>query len=476
MPANKRNRVRAIPLFILALLLFFQTLVAQTGQPPSKVFTLEEAVNFALANYPAVRAALERASAARAGVGLARTSYYPLADMLWQSNRATRNNIFGLLLPQSVIPSLTGPVLSSNSNSSVWGSAGGLLFSWEPFDFGYRRATVQAAQAGQNRATAEVAVTRLDVAVAAMDAFLTLLAAQERVRAARADVERRQVFAKSLHVLVDNQLRPGADASRAEAELARARTDFIRAEQAERVSRAALADVLGIIGIEFKIEAGPLLDLPPGSALPALALSANPIAAADKARMEEVRARARILDRSYYPRFHFQSAVFGRGSGANTDGSTAGGLNGLGLERSNWVAGMTVTFPLFDIFSIRARKEIEVSNQRAESARYDQTIQDLTGQLEKARAALEGARRVADNTPIQLQAARDSESQARARYQAGLGTIVEVAEAQSLLVQAEIDDALARLEVWRDLAAVAAAHGNLQPFMQLLGKKTPRGP
>jgi outer membrane protein len=43
-----------------------------------------------------------------------------------------------------------------------------------------------------------------------------------------------------------------------------------------------------------------------------------------------------------------------------------------------------------------------------------------------------------------------------------------VADAQSLLVQAETDDALARLAVWQNLAAVAASQGDLQPFLQLL--------
>jgi outer membrane protein TolC len=184
----------------------------QVEKPASKPLTLEEAVDFALKNYPAVQAALARESAARAGISLARTTYLPRADALWQSNRATRNNIFGLLLPQSIVPPISGPVLPITSNRSVWGSAAGLLFSWEPFDFGTRRATVNAARATQNRASAEVGVTQLDVAVAATNAFLTLLAAQERARAAQADADRRGVFAKSIHTLVDNQLRPGVDA------------------------------------------------------------------------------------------------------------------------------------------------------------------------------------------------------------------------------------------------------------------------
>src|SRR5207245_10110248 len=127
-------------------------------------------------------AARERVSAARAGVSLARTGYLPRADALWQSNRATRNNIFGLYFPNTVLSPISGPVLPSTSNQTVWGSAAGLLFSWQPFDFGYRRATVRAAKAGQDRAAAESEVTRLDVAVGGTDGFMTLVAVGERAR------------------------------------------------------------------------------------------------------------------------------------------------------------------------------------------------------------------------------------------------------------------------------------------------------
>jgi outer membrane protein len=448
---------------------------AQENNAFAKALTLEDTVNYALQHYPAVRASLEQANAARAGVALAKTNYLPRADMMWQSNRATRNNMFGLLLPNSVISPISGPVLSSASNDSVWGSAAGLLFTWEPFDFGRRGATVNAARAGQSLANSEVSVTRLDVAVAVTNAFFTLAAAQQRVTAAKANLERRQVLANSVHVLVTNELRPGADASRADAELAIARTQLIQAEQAQAVGRVVLADLLVIPDQAVNIDPGSILGAPPNSSPGASPVASHPVATAEQARVGLIREQEHILDRSYYPRFYFQSTVYGRGSGANTDGTTQTGLNGLGLDRSNWAAGLTVTFPALDIFSIRAQKQIAAANERAERARYEQTLDDLSGQLRQAQAALEGARRVAENTPIELRAARDAEMQASARYKAGLTSIVEVAEAQSLLVQAEIDDALARLAVWNDLASVTAAQGDLQPFFQFLHQKTPGG-
>src|SRR5205085_12218123 len=102
----------------------------------------------------------------------------------------------------------------------------------------------------------------------------------------------------------------------------------------------------------------------------------------------------------------------------------------------------------------------------AEGARYERTVQTLTTQEMKARALVKAATDIARNTPVERQAATAGESQARARYQNGLASVTEVAEAQRLLAQAEADDAVARLGVWRALLAAAQAHGDLTPFLE----------
>ena len=472
---NHRAGLRWITIIVLSISLGQATL-AQSRADEKKILTLEEAVDFALKNYPAVRAALERVTAAQASIGLARTNYLPRADMVWQTNRATDNNITGLLLPQSIIAPISGPVPLSTSNRSAWGSAAGLLFSWEPLDFGYRGAKVDAARAGRDRATAEASLTRLDVAVATVNSYLTVLAAQRTVRSAEADLQRRETFDKAVRVLVDNQLRAGADASRANAELARARVNLARGQQQEKISRAALADILGLPDTSVEVTEGPLLGPTPQGALQTIAVTNNPIAQVQHSRVEEAQAQVHVLDRSYYPKFYLQSSVYGRGSGWDPAGNFEGGTAGLGLDRANWAVGLTVTFPVMDIFAIRSRKAVESANERAEAARYDQTLQDLTGQLRKALASLEGARQVAENTPVELDAARTTEAQQRSRYQAGLATLIDVADAQSLLVRAETDDALAWLAVWQNLASVAASQGDLQPFLEFLHQKTQGGP
>src|SRR5262249_13164345 len=236
---------------------------SQQTSAPTKPLTLDEAISFGLSHYPAVRASLERRSAAKEGVLLSRRIYLPRTDLLWQSNRATQNNIFGLLLPQSVVPPISGPVLPTTSDRGAWGSAAGALISWEPFDFGYRGATVRVAKAAESRANAELSLTKLDVAGTVGEAFLAVAAAQQQVKAAQADVDRRQVLANSVHVLVQQELRPGADASRADAELAAAKIQLIRSQEAEREIRATFAEMLGSAGSQIEIDAAPLIGKPP---------------------------------------------------------------------------------------------------------------------------------------------------------------------------------------------------------------------
>jgi outer membrane protein len=98
-------------------------------------------------------------------------------------------------------------------------------------------------------------------------------------------------------------------------------------------------------------------------------------------------------------------------------------------------------------------------------------MDNLSAQVAEAQATLAGARQVAQNTPIEVAAAWQSEQQQRARFQASLATVVEVAVAESVLTQAEGDDAIARLSVWRALAGLAVAQGDVASFLNLLGKQ-----
>ena len=177
------------------------------------------------------------------------------------------------------------------------------------------------------------------------------------------------------------------------------------------------------------------------------------------------KAELHVLEKSYAPHFFAQASAYARGTGAATNGARLSGLNGLAPDTQNYALGFSITFPALDFAALHAREAAQSATIRAENARYQQISTDLTAQWNAARAVLSGSRSVAMNTPVEMASANATVQQATARYQSGLGTIVEVADAQRLLTQAQIDEALARLNVWRALLRVATASGDIQPFL-----------
>jgi outer membrane protein TolC len=439
------------------ILLFPFLAAAQTNTP----LTLSEAVRAASA-YPTVIASKEQIAAADSAIALANTSYLPKIDGVAQLNRATRNNVFGLLLPQSPFPSISGPVLGTNDLTNVWGSALGVTAAWEPFDFGLRRANVAIASSGRDRATATVTRTVFELQAMTADAFLIVLAADRAVELARAAVERATVLERSVGALTNSGLRPGGDLSRAQAERAIAETQVAQTEQSAAIARARLSQLTGLP--VTALVPGHLLELPP-SPQGTTNVVEHPLIREHLALINEIKAREHALDRSYFPKFNLQAATYARGTGARTDGTTGNAASGLGPNFQNWAVGMSVSFSVMDFKSLRARKGIESANERVAEARRQTTIRELDGQRNRAEAQLDGARRIAALTPVQRKSALETLEQTTARYKAGLIPIVEVADAQRLVTQTEIDDVLARLSVWRALLAAAAASGNLDPFV-----------
>ncbi len=430
--------------------------------------TLQQVLEAAATNYPAIQAAQAHERAAKGTVAVAKTAYLPRADVLWQTNRATANNVYGLLLPQGVIPSISGPVLPSDVSRNAWSSGGAALLSWQPFDFGARAARVNAAQMGSEAATQAAALTMLEVTANAGSAFFDLAAARQLVLVARANVNRIETFARVVHVLVDNTLRPGADASLADAQLALARNQLVQAQTQEAVRRAALSLYMGNTALEPEINDAQLLATLPAAPAATAKLTLHPAALEAGALLSQQQENERALGRSYVPVFTALGSVSGRGAGTALDGQFPGGTAGLAPDTFNWAAGLQVTFPAFDYFTIKEQKKVQQANVESERAHYQQALDNISVAVKQAEATLAGARLIAANTPYELTAARTSEEQQQARYRSGLATVVDVSAAEAVLAQAESDDRIAHLSVWRAQFGVAIAQGDLQPFQALL--------
>jgi outer membrane protein TolC len=396
--------------------------------------------------------------AAGEGVTLAKRAYLPAADLYAQWNRATRNNVFGLLLPGG-LPSISGPVLEDETSQGTFGSVAAALLRWEALDFGMKAASLREAEAAKRRASAGLRLTELEVSLGTVDSFLGVVGGDSAADAAAAAVQRMEVFAESISALVQNELRPGADLSLARAELARARNELVRAESVREQARVSLAEWLGRASERIEVDGSRLIELLPSSgAATGGDAPIHPLVAAGEAEREGARARHDIAASAYRPKVDVLAAFYARGTGALPDGSFEGGSNGLWPDTTNWAVGVGVRFPLLD-FALRQETEMEEYLEQAAEARYANAIARVSADLERARVHLDAARRVAENMPDELEAARALQAQARARYDAGLADVLAVAEAERILRRAETENAIARLDVWRARFLVAAADG-----------------
>lgn len=445
---------------------------AQVAPPPPQAgasLSIATVVHDAERDYPLIHVTEAELNASVANIRLSRTAYLPRVDGIAQFNRATRNNIFGSLLPQATLPSISGPVIGSNNGGSVWGSATGLLVNWQPFDFGLRHANVASAIAAKDKAAATAQRTRLEVSTAAADAYLTMVVAVQARKAAQAAVDNWETLRQGIHALTDAQLRPGADESRVEAEKALAKTQLALAHEAVEMSQATLVKFL----IKPDTNTATLLSTEVLARLPAITNdgaplnpSGNPVMAEQKASVAQSVAQLHATERSWVPQFNLEAAGYARGTGAETNGQRLSGANGLAPNVANYAVGLNITFPFMDFASIRARESSQASTLKAAQANEELAGRTLQEQFAQAMAALRASRSVAENTPVALTAAQTTLAQANARYKAGLSSIDDVAQAQRLLVQAEIDDAIAKLNVWRAFLHLQAIRGDIEPFLQ----------
>lgn len=450
---------------LLALALAGVHAAGQAGSPPPPL-TLPQAVAAAFAHYPAVLAAARQADAATAAVALKRAEYLPDFRLVAQEDRASDNNTPGLLIANG-LPTISGPVAAHFTWSGFTTSSGGAIFAWEAFDFGRRAAGVDFYRALAARAAAQSREAQLEAGAHAADVYLAALAAAQGVRVAAADIARWQTLDRTVHVLVNQQLRPGADASRADAELAAAQLGQVGAQDQFARQLAALAEAVGAPAADIQLAGDDLLQHVPAPPPPAAAAPTPPLL---EAQAQAVLASQFALLQSVRgdrPRFALLASGYGRGTSVLSGARNLAVWDGAApFSAGNWVVGVGVEFSLSRHWQSQREQAVFRRQQQVETARYQQVQGALTLAQRQAAADLDAARLALEYAPVELTAARTGEAQARARYSAGLSSIVDLANAEELLVKAETDDILSRIQIWRAQLKVAFAQGDLTPFLR----------
>ena len=122
----------------------------------------------------------------------------------------------------------------------------------------------------------------------------------------------------------------------------------------------------------------------------------------------------------------------------------------------NWDVGLVLSWPLFD-GTINARRDAsrareQVRREEIEVARQSlfATVQQAYVHVDVARSTLPGLRRA-------VEAGVANYAQADARFKAGLGTSVELADAEALRASTEIDLDIGTFELVKARAAFGRA-------------------
>jgi TolC family type I secretion outer membrane protein len=407
------------------------------GSEPAPL-TLDDCLRLAAEQHPLLTAAAAGVTAANEAVGEARAPYWPRVDLSTGYHRWQKRAFLpsGLTLPGRALPEVVGPL-------NDW--TGGLYSQVTLFDFGERRAGLDAATARWKGAQAEAEATRGDVRLSVQSAFYDLAAAQDLAAVAERNLQRMESHLALAQVRRDAGAVPQADVLRVQAEVASARLQLIGTRS--RV-RAATGQLNTSIGRPAEL---PLTIAPP--AVDPTAPAAVNLAAAVRdalANRPELKAERLRVDAA---RSGVDGARATRAPKLRADGSY--GVNDTAFlpDTKEWQVGLSVDLPVFDGGSRAhhvARSKAELVR---EQAAYDTRALQVRQEVWAALTELERARDAIAANETSVRASEESLRVVRERYRSGAAVITDLLDTQTALASAEASLAQAR---WSFLAAQAA--------------------
>lgn len=396
--------------------------------PPAaapRPLTLDEAVAAALARRPAVRASRDQAAAAEAAAREARGALLPQVGLDGRYTHA-----------RTAPPG--GPVTSTDTNTA---SLSGDVLVW---DFGRTSSRWRAARSSAEAAAQDARATARAAALEARLAYFGVLeaAALEEV-AARTLANQERHLSDTLE-MVKAGTRAAIDTARLRTQAASARAALVRARNAVRTARTRLDVAMGAPGQPDYATVAP--------ALPPLAAEGKPtdtlFAEAARLRPELASLRASADAGAYAVTAASRALWPALRAGA---GATAAGNDALDPA---WTAsaGVTLGWTLFDGLSSRAAADGARARLEATRAQLDDRGQQIWQELDVASSDVASAGAQLPAADEGVAAARDLLGLADARYREGVGSSLELADAELELQSA----AAQRVQVEYDLASARA--------------------
>jgi outer membrane protein len=451
---------------LLSIAIFLSLNQKLTGQTVS--LSIKEVAQKVQANLPQLEALRQQAKAAEQNIALAKNTFIPDLNAGYQVNVATYNNITGMSYPGFLLP-ISGPPSLSNKMNFVPGSALGALVKWNPFTFGQRDAAIEKAAAQFKQANAAYNEQLFQYEYSAMNIYLEIVYCKQVLKSLQANINRSKVSLEQVLVLTKNGLRPGIDTTQFQAAIAQAEMDYL---QTERTCQQKITDLTRLTGIDaqadnivltdtlFNQKAFVLTDT-------ATAINQHPYYQNLQAQQKITEAGLKEIEKSWVPQLDIWGNAYARGSGIDAAGDV-NKFNGFGLSRTNAGVGVQLSFPVLQYSKVNIKKKQQQSLLEADKARLAQAQLDISKQIETAVLQYEQDVKIASKSPELLKAARDVYEGLKLSYETGLIDFTRLANSQYELQRAEVNNANARLQLWKSLLAIAVAKGNLNLFLEQL--------
>ncbi len=428
------------------------TAAAVSGRP----LTLADVLDAALRANPTARASLATAQAARAQATAARGGYFPTLTFNPGLTRTQTLGVAGLgglgdpaAQPRGVV-----------NERTQFGPALGLTFLL--FDFGGRGGTVGAARETANAAEATFDAAVVATVLQAEQAYFGYQSAREVVEAQDANVRTAGLSRDAAVARYRAGLATVADTLQAATSLGQARVAALDARTNLANARAALATVANArADAPFAVAADSAPTVAAArAATAALALRVDTLVAhalrarpdVDAARDQALAAteQVRVARAAQFP------AITVTGTGGYQRVPSIPALTG-----TTYNVQLGLSLPLFDAGTRRAGAQAAAADADAARLRADaattQAVNQVVASAEQLRVT---ADRVVANDQLLASAVRNEEV-ARGRYREGVGSVVDLLTAQTLLFTARAQNAQARWAWATALAQLARDAGLL---------------
>jgi outer membrane protein len=427
---------------------------------PTRAMTLDQALAYARAHQPSLRSALARVASAAADARVPRAQWLPGVGLTAQVFEGTSNNTTASYVgvPEVDIPRIGGTSAgAARSWSPQTSTLGAIGAGQELFDFG--RIAAQAAVADtayeteRHRADSE----RLRVDLLVKDAYYAVSGAKAVLTAAQDAVQRARVHRDMAAAGVRSGLHAPIELTRADADLTRFDVGRIRAEGGLRSAQATFAAAVGVDDRMLDAAGEPNRDVivPPLDDSVKQAIGRDPALQAARSRVGEAEARARAIGAELRPDLSL-TATFSERAGTATVAPSQPNQSQEGPWPTvpNWDVGVVFRWPIYDAVVV-ARRNAAASRVDVAQADVDTLTQQETAAVQQTHVALQMAQVALTGLARAAEAARANYAQADARFKAGLGTSLELADAEAVRTDAEIQLAVGQFEFLRARAALA---------------------